>query len=125
MAVRSMVVSYLVLVCINEVGSFATMLRRRAGCPPWLPRPGSTTAATLGTARYASLPVQRLFSRVGDVAHAVRTYTQEDVAAFARLTHDDNPIHGDDDFASSARYGRPIVHGMLYATMFGAIVGQR
>ena len=67
----------------------------------------------------------RFFSYVGEVGRATRTYTSEDVAAFVRLTHDTNPMHADEDFTSSARFGRPVVHGMLYASMFGAIVGQR
>jgi len=69
--------------------------------------------------------IRRSFSRVGESASAVRTWTSDDVASFAALTHDDNPIHADDDFTAEARFGRPIVHGMLHASMFGSIVGQR
>lgn len=66
----------------------------------------------------------RLLRRMGEIGRATRTFTEADVAAFTALTHDDNPIHSDANFASDARFGRPVVHGMLYATMFGAIVGQ-
>ena len=69
--------------------------------------------------------VRRLFNRAGDVARATRTYTAEDIATFTTLTHDDNPIHADEAFSSGGRFGQPVVHGMLYATMFGAIVGHR
>jgi acyl dehydratase len=71
------------------------------------------------------LGIRRLFSRAGDIARATRVYSAEDVAAFTALTHDDNPIHADQAFSSGARFGQPVVHGMLYATMFGAIVGHR
>ena len=54
-----------------------------------------------------------------------RTWTSADVAAFAELTHDSNPLHSNEDFTATARFGRPVVHGMLYASMFGAIVGVR
>ncbi len=63
--------------------------------------------------------------RVGDVARATRTFTEGDVAAFAALTHDSNPLHADAAFASTGRFGRPVVHGMLYGSMLGAILGQR
>ena len=65
------------------------------------------------------------FTQIGDTAHTTRTYTQDDISAFVGLTYDDNPLHGDDKFASGTRYGRPVVHGMLYAAIFSAIVGQR
>jgi acyl dehydratase len=64
-------------------------------------------------------------ARVGDVGRATRTFSEADVAAFAQLTHDDNPIHDDAAFAAAGRFGQPVVHGMLYASMFGAIVGHR
>ncbi len=67
----------------------------------------------------------RHFSSVGEVGCATRTWTAADVAAFAELTHDTNPLHSDDDFTAKARFGKPVVHGMLYASMFGAIVGRR
>lgn len=71
------------------------------------------------------LCTRHFFSQVGEVGRAERTYTRADVEAFTALTHDDNPLHADDDFSSETRFGRPVVHGMLYATLFGAIVGQR
>ena len=64
-------------------------------------------------------------SAVGDVARSTRTFTPADVSAFAQLTHDDNPLHADEDFASLHRFGGTVVHGMLYACMFSAIIGQR
>ena len=64
-------------------------------------------------------------AQVGDSYSAVRSYSEADVRAFAALTHDDNPMHCNDDFAASGRFGAPVVHGMLYGSMFSAIVGQR
>lgn len=52
-------------------------------------------------------------------------FTSADVATFADLTHDSNPLHSDEAFASSHQFGEPVVHGMLYACMFSAIIGQR
>ena len=75
--------------------------------------------STLSPALKASL------ARVGDKAHATRTFTEADVLQFASLTHDSNPLHADQDFADGTRFGSRVVHGMLYGSMFGAIVGQR
>jgi acyl dehydratase len=63
--------------------------------------------------------------KVGDVARATRVFTSSDVATFAELTHDSNPLHQDAAFANSHQFGEPVVHGMLYACMFSAIIGQR
>ena len=63
--------------------------------------------------------------RVGDVGRLTRTFSREDVADFARLTLDDNPLHDDQGFAATHKFGECVVHGMLYASMFSAIIGQR
>jgi 3-hydroxybutyryl-CoA dehydratase len=59
---------------------------------------------------------------VGDYAAASRVMRAADVQAFGELAGDMNPLHFDADFASTSRFGRPIVHGMLYATIFNAII---
>lgn len=42
-----------------------------------------------------------------------RTVTQDRVTAYAHASGDHNPIHLDEDFAASTRFGRRIAHGML------------
>lgn len=59
---------------------------------------------------------------VGSFALASRVMRAEDVRAFGMLACDMNPLHFDADFAATSRFGRPIVHGMLYATIFNAII---
>jgi 3-hydroxybutyryl-CoA dehydratase len=51
-----------------------------------------------------------------------RTITKEDILAFAALTGDAHPIHYDDEYAKSTRFGRPIVHGLhlMALTALGA-----
>jgi len=56
------------------------------------------------------------------VAGASRHITQDDVLSFAVLTGDKHPIHDDDDYAKTTRFGRPIVHGLhlMALTALGA-----
>ncbi len=42
-----------------------------------------------------------------------RVITAEDVAAFAELSGDRNPLHLDDEYAARGPFGRTIAHGLL------------
>lgn len=46
-----------------------------------------------------------------------RTITEADVAAFAGLSGDFNPLHTDAEFAKTTPFGERIVHGMLTVAM--------
>ncbi len=46
-----------------------------------------------------------------------RKITEADVLSFAALTGDRHPIHYDDEYAKSTRFGRPIVHGLHLMTL--------
>jgi acyl dehydratase len=53
----------------------------------------------------------------------VKTFTQAEFDAFARLSGDDNPIHVDPEFSARTRFGRTVAHGMLlYGVNCGATV---
>jgi len=54
--------------------------------------------------------------------HAFR-FSQEDVAAFAHVTGDTNPLHLDADYAATTAFKRPIIHGMLGASVFTKVLG--
>ena len=60
---------------------------------------------------------------VGATFSTTRTFTEADVAAFAAVTGDPNPIHVDARAARSAGFEGTVVHGMLCAGMFGAVIG--
>jgi acyl dehydratase len=61
---------------------------------------------------------------IGDRATWERTFTNEDVASFARLTGDRNPLHFDAAFAAGTRVGRLVVQGGLTTGLFNALVAM-
>ncbi len=62
---------------------------------------------------------------VGQRASLSRTITDDDIAAFARLTGDHNPLHVDEAFAQRSRFGRRVAHGLLSAGLVSAVLGTR
>lgn len=60
----------------------------------------------------------------GQHASYTKTFTEEDVQRFIAITGDVNPLHVDDAFASSTRFGRRVLHGMLTASLFSTMVGM-
>lgn len=63
--------------------------------------------------------------RVGDSAiTAGRTVTEADVASFAGLSGDFNPIHMDREFARNTVIGRRIAHGLLVLSIGSGLFTQ-
>ena len=62
--------------------------------------------------------------KVGDAAEVSKTIADEDVRAFAELTGDRNPVHLDEGYAASTRFGRRIAHGMLGASLISAVLAN-
>lgn len=60
---------------------------------------------------------------VGAFAELGKTFTPEEVHNFAALTGDDNPVHKDAAYAATTQFKRPIVHGLLYASLIPTIFG--
>lgn len=46
------------------------------------------------------------------------------VENFASLSGDFNPLHMDENYAQSTRFGKRVVHGMLLASFFSRLVGM-
>lgn len=53
-----------------------------------------------------------------------KRFTEDDLQRFIEITGDVNPLHVDDDFAASTRFGRRVLHGMLTASIFSTMVGM-
>jgi acyl dehydratase len=61
---------------------------------------------------------------IGDSAEITKTIEQSDIDAFARVTGDHNPVHVDEEFAKTTRFGRRIAHGMLTASLISAVLAN-
>ena len=62
---------------------------------------------------------------VGDSAEVTKIIEEADIQAFAEVTGDHNPIHLDDEFAKTTRFGRRIAHGMLSASLISAVLANK
>lgn len=62
---------------------------------------------------------------VGMSAEAAHTVTQDDIAGFARVTGDDNPVHLDEAYAAATMFKGRIAHGMLSAGFISAVLGTK
>ncbi len=60
---------------------------------------------------------------IGDSFSVNRFLSADDVKMFAKLTGDDNPIHIDEEYAQSTRFGKPIVHGVLLLGIISKVLG--
>lgn len=62
---------------------------------------------------------------VGDSATLTRTFSQDDIDAFARISGDDNPAHVDAEWADASMFGGRVVHGVLTAGLISAVLGTQ
>src|SRR6187431_194110 len=62
--------------------------------------------------------------QVGDTYSEVFSYTQEQVIAFAELSGDKNPLHLDAAYAATTMFKKPIIHGILGASIMSKILGM-
>ena len=62
---------------------------------------------------------------VGDVAELAKTVTESDIALFAGVTGDFNPVHIDAEAAKKSVFGERVAHGMLSAGFISAVLGMR
>jgi 3-hydroxybutyryl-CoA dehydratase len=60
---------------------------------------------------------------MGDVL--MRTVMATDIALFAQVSGDDNPIHLSDAYAQTTKFGQRIAHGMFTASLVSALMGTR
>ena len=60
---------------------------------------------------------------IGQSASLKKIFKSDEVAAFAGLSLDKNPIHLDEDFAEHSMFGKRIVHGFFVGSLISAVFG--
>ena len=61
--------------------------------------------------------------QIGDEFSTSKQITDAVVRAFAELSGDCNPIHLDEEFAKTTRFGKRIAHGMISGALISAVLG--
>src|SRR5215204_2540680 len=61
---------------------------------------------------------------LGDKASRVTLITDHMIRTFAEISGDTNPIHLDDEYAATTRFGRRIAHGMIAAGLISATIAN-
>ena len=54
-----------------------------------------------------------------------KTVTDADIALFAQVTTDHNPVHLDESYAQGTMFHGRIAHGMLTAGLISAVIGEQ
>jgi 3-hydroxybutyryl-CoA dehydratase len=62
---------------------------------------------------------------VGQSAELTKTVTEKDIASFAEVTGDVNPVHLDEAYAATTPFKTRIAHGMLSAGYISAVIGTK
>lgn len=62
---------------------------------------------------------------IGMSCELVKSFSQDEVKAFALLSMDNNPIHLDREYAQNSLFKKNIVHGFLVGSLFSAIIGTK
>lgn len=62
--------------------------------------------------------------KIGDKFSTTREVTDEVIRKFAEVSGDYNPIHLDEEFAKTTRFGKRIAHGMLSGAFISAVLGH-
>jgi 3-hydroxybutyryl-CoA dehydratase len=63
--------------------------------------------------------------RLGQRDTLMRTVMERDVALFAEVSGDDNPVHLCETYAASTRFGQRIAHGMFTASLISSVLGTK
>ena len=63
--------------------------------------------------------------QVGMTASVAKTVTEADIAMFAGVTMDVNPVHLNEEWAKTTQFGGRIAHGMLSAGFISAVLANK
>jgi len=71
--------------------------------------------------RLKKVPINDL--RIGDYAEISKEMTLDIVKDFSKISQDFNPIHFESKYAGEFPFKRPIIHGMIAASLFSGLFG--
>jgi len=103
--------------CAEETGIAARKFKKL-----WTPQQFAAFAKELAEAPPETADTKRRIC-LGDTATMERTFTEEDIQQFAKLTGDYGKLHTDAAFAAKYGFGRPVVHGILTGSLLSSIMG--
>jgi 3-hydroxybutyryl-CoA dehydratase len=63
--------------------------------------------------------------RAGDHASFEFSFTEDELAAYRRLSGDTNPLHSDAAFAAAQGFSKPVVFGGLLVAMISRMIGNQ
>lgn len=87
-------------------------------------------AAQLGVVDGEGRPIRRGTICIEDLETGMerslaRVVTDREIALFAELSTDRNPVHLDEEYAQDTIFGGRIAHGMLTAGLISAVIGEQ
>ena len=62
--------------------------------------------------------------KIGEVYRETFSFSQDEVNSFAQITGDKNPVHLDAEYAAGTVYKKPIIHGILGASVLSKALGM-
>ncbi len=62
---------------------------------------------------------------IGQEATIVKSFTENDVEIFSKLSCDNNPVHLNEEYAKNTVFKKRIVHGFLYGSLISAVIGTK
>jgi len=63
--------------------------------------------------------------KIGDKISYRKTFTQDEVNAYAKASMDENPVHYDIKYARKTFFKKPIVQGLFTASILGGLLGSK
>lgn len=63
--------------------------------------------------------------KIGDTFSSTKQITDKEIRTFADLVNDYNPIHLDDEYAATTRFGKRIAHGLLTSGLISGVLGYQ
>src|SRR5512137_2931599 len=66
---------------------------------------------------------ERTHFTIGEEATFTKIISDEDIATFAKISGDENPVHVNDAYAKGTMFGGRIAHGILVTGLISAVLG--